>query len=234
MTIRPPSPPSSSEQARPLAWPSPLPPVTLEGSLVRLEPMRASPDAEVLSDLMLAAGHDAVDRYLTSDLRTPDAFARYVNDLTEEWASGTALPFVVRLKQAGHPLTGRLVGVTRLKDVIRVHRRMAIGSWYTPEVWGTGANTEAKGLLMAHAFEQMGAIRVELETDRRNDRSYAALTALGAVEEGILRSHRITRDGRHRDSVIFSVLDREWPSVKNRIAERLRVQQRKRPPTPSL
>jgi RimJ/RimL family protein N-acetyltransferase len=114
--------------------------------------------------------------------------------------------------------------VTRLKDAVRAHRRFSIGSWFTREVWGTGVNAESKGLLLAHAFERLGALRVELETDSRNGRSRAALAALGAVEEGVLRAHRITRDGGRRDSVLFSVIADDWPATRARIAARVAAQ----------
>ncbi|HTE46662.1 MAG TPA: GNAT family protein [Gemmatimonadaceae bacterium] len=208
----------------PATWPIPLEPMTLPGSLVRLEPLTPDAAPHVVDDLNLAAADDAVWQYLSSDGRTPDAMRAYVADLVAQWMAGSALPFAVRFVAPSHALTGRVVGVTRLKEVVRAHRRLSIGSWLARDAWGTGANAEAKALLLAHAFEHLGAMRVEFETDVRNLRSRAALAALGAVEEGLLRAHRITRDHNRRDSVLFSVIDTDWPEVRARIAARVRAQ----------
>jgi RimJ/RimL family protein N-acetyltransferase len=110
---------------------------------------------------------------------------------------------------------------TRLKNVSREHRKAAVGSWFTPSAWGSGANTESKLLVLKHAFENLGCIRVEFDTDVRNLRSRAALAKIGATEEGLLRSHHIMRDGFRRDTVIFSILDTEWPLAMEKLAARL-------------
>ena len=203
---------SSAEPFVAASWPIPLDPVTLRGNLVRLAPL--SP--EDIPELASAASHDEIWTYLTSHARTTEGMRTYVADLLAQHASGTALPFTVRLVTSGE-----VVGATRLKDVVRAHRRMGIGSWLTPSVWGKGVNVEAKMLLFEYAFETLGALRVELETDSRNSRSRAALQKLGLTEEGVLRSHRITRDGRRRDSVVFSVLDFEWLEIKRDLQRRV-------------
>ena len=222
MTKTPPN--STTPVLRPATWPIPLEPVTLVGSLVRLEPISPDQSAALAQEIASAAGDDEVWRFLVSDGRTPAGARDYVADLIAQWTSGDALPFVARLAAKDHPAAGTVVGVTRLKDAARAHRRFGVGSWFTRNVWGTGVNTEAKGLLLAHAFEQLGALRVEFDTDARNVRSRSALVALGAVEEGVLRAHRITRDGRRRDSVVFSIIADEWPAVRARIAERVAEQ----------
>src|SRR5262249_52144200 len=115
-----------------------------------------------------------------------------------------------------------LLGSTSYLDPVPQHRRVEIGStWYVPEVWGTPVNPECKLLLLAHAFDVLGLNRVSLCTDVRNTRSQAAIEKLGAVQEGVLRSHMITQGGRVRDSVTYSVVRDDWPRVKERLTARL-------------
>ena len=116
------------------------------------------------------------------------------------------------------------MGLTRLKNLSRQNRNAEVGSWFAPEAWGRGANTESKLLLLEYAFERLHCIRVEFQTDSRNIRSRNALAAIGAIEEGILRSRRITREGSRRDSVFFSILDNEWPLVKRHLTARVEAQ----------
>jgi N-acetyltransferase len=132
---------------------------------------------------------------------------------------GREYPFVVmRLADS------RLVGSTRYLDVQEDDRTVEIGwTWYAPDTWGGVVNPEAKYLLMRHAFETWGAIRVALRTDIRNLHSQAAIKKLGAKYEGLLRNQRIRPDGSYRDTVSFSVIDREWPAVKARLEARLRA-----------
>ncbi len=125
---------------------------------------------------------------------------------------GRALPFVVRSVESGG-----LIGMTRLKNLVREHRRATVGSWMWRPAWGTGANTEAKLLLLEHGFEVLQCVRIEFHTDRRNARSRAALIKLGAVEEGTLRAYALQEAGRRRDTVMYSVIDKEWPRVKRRL-----------------
>ncbi len=200
------------ESFPPASWPVPLPTRALSGRLVRLEPLKPEHGAK----LLLAGQHDDVWTYTTSDARTPDAMARYVDGLRREYTAGTALPFVVRWRT-----TGGIVGATRLKRLSRANRSAMIGSWYSPAVWGTGVNVEAKLLLLTHAFERLGCLRVEFHTDALNARSRVALARLGAVEEGVLRSAQLTREGRRRDTVVFSVLDTEWAQVRQGLESRL-------------
>jgi RimJ/RimL family protein N-acetyltransferase len=116
----------------------------------------------------------------------------------------------------------RVVGSTRYMDVQAASKGVEIGwTWYAPETWGTVVNPEAKFLLLRHAFEAWGAIRVQLKTDLKNLRSQAAIKKLGAKEEGVLRRHRFRRDGTIRDSVIFSIIREEWPAVKAAMEERI-------------
>jgi RimJ/RimL family protein N-acetyltransferase len=132
-------------------------------------------------------------------------------------SQGREYPFVVTQLS-----NGRLIGSTRYLDVQEDDRNVEIGwTWYVPDAWGGAVNPEAKYLLMRHAFEDWGAIRVALKTDIRNLHSQAAIKKLGAKYEGLLRNQRIRRDGSYRDTVIFSITDREWPAVKSRLEQRI-------------
>lgn len=196
----------------PAQWFVPLPITTLEGDLVRLESLRRDHAPE----LHEAGRHEAIWAYTTSAAPTPKAMRHYVDGLVGEYEAGSSLPFTVR-----QLATGRAVGVTRLKKLSRANRSALVGSWYSPAVWRTGVNVEAKLLLLKHAFDTLGCIRVEFRTDTRNTRSRTALTCLGATEEGVLRSCQITRDDNKRDSAVFSILDSEWGSVRRRLEVRL-------------
>ncbi len=193
-------------------WPIPLDPIVLRGEIVRLEPLL--PDHE--PELVEISRDQRIWRYLSSDGGSPQAMRAYLEQAFRDCRSGSAAPFVIRTT-----LQERVVGMTRLKELSREHRTGTVGSWIAPAAWGTGANTEAKLLILEHAFERLGCIRIEFRTDSRNARSRAALQKLGAVEEGTLRSCVETRDGNRRDSVVFSVLDGEWATVKRNLRARL-------------
>jgi RimJ/RimL family protein N-acetyltransferase len=187
-------------------------PVTLEGTLVRLEPLSHAHER----DLLVAAQDEEIWRVTIDDPRTPEAMRSYVSRALAARDSGLAFPFAVV-----HRGEQRAVGATRYHSISFPDRGLEIGfTWYAPRFWRTGVNTECKYLLLRHAFEQLGCIRVEFKTDSRNARSRAAILRLGAVEEGTLRSKVIMRDGHRRDSVYFSILDHEWPEVRDRL-ERL-------------
>lgn len=125
------------------------------------------------------------------------------------------VPFVIVDRSSG-----KIIGSTRFYDISAVNRSLEIGStWLTPSVWRTAVNTECKYLLLKHCFEILGTIRVQLKTDSRNIRSQSAIERLGAVKEGILRNHMILPDGYVRDSVYYSIIDKEWPDVKLRIEQ---------------
>lgn len=130
---------------------------------------------------------------------------------------GDQLPFATRDAASGRPL-----GSTRLQNIRREHRVYEIGStWLTPTAWGTGANAESKLLLLGHAFERLGARRVEFKTEATNERSRAALTALPARFEGIFHKHMLVRDDQNRDSAWYAVIDDDWPEVKQRLSARV-------------
>lgn len=188
-------------------------PVTLEGRLVRLEPL-----AENHLHGLCAVGLDAeLWRLTVSQVHSEADMSHYVAQALEAQAEGTALPFAVLLQQ-----TGEVVGSTRFGNLDVKNRRAEIGwTWLGRHFQRTGVNSEAKLLLLTHAFETWNCIRVELKTDVLNLQSRTAILGIGAVEEGILRSHQITENGRVRDSIYFSILADEWPSVKQHLIRRL-------------
>jgi RimJ/RimL family protein N-acetyltransferase len=188
-------------------------PVTLEGRHVRLEPL-----ALRHLDGLCAVGLDAeLWRWTGAEVATPADMRDYVATALAWQAQGSALPFALVV-----PATGQVVGSTRYANIDRVNRRLEIGwTWVARTAQRTPVNTEAKYLLLRHAFEGLGCIRVEFKTDVLNERSRRALLRIGAREEGVLRSHMITATGRVRDSVYFSILVAEWPEVKAGLVEQL-------------
>ena len=197
---------------RPASLP-PLAPITLAGTHVRLEPL-------TLAHLpaLTAVGLDPdLWAFTLALVRTPDDMRRYVEQALAEQAHGTALPFV-----QVDPRTGAVAGSTRLANYEPVHHRVEIGWTWLARPWRrTAVNTEAKRLLLAHAFDTLGAGRVELKTSARNARSRAAIGRLGAVEEGTLRHHMIHESGEMRDTVYYSILRDEWPTVRAGLDARL-------------
>lgn len=189
-------------------------PVTLEGVHVRLEPLS---EAHVpgLADIGLV---DAIwEHMLYGRMRTLADMRAWVLDLLARAGRGRDLPFAVI-----HLATGRVAGATRYLDMQPENRALEIGgTWYGVAYQRTAVNTESKYLLLAHAFEVLDCIRVQFKTDARNTRSQAAIERLGAVREGVLRNHMILPDGRFRDSVYYSILDREWPAVRADLLARL-------------
>lgn len=205
----------------PAEWPVPLIPVELRGQVVQLELLSDEHEPE----LMKICSDEQIWNYLTSYGGTPDAMHRYLQSAVCDYLSGSAVPFVIRVISKGS-----VVGLTRLKNVSRENRSAVVGSWLAAYAWGMGANTEAKLLLLTYAFETLGCIRIEFHADRRNLRSRNALVKMGASEEGILRCCHIRRDGSRRDTVVFSIIDSEWPQVKQKLQDRLEAQ-RDRAPT---
>jgi N-acetyltransferase len=187
--------------------------VTLEGRFVRLEPL-----ALMHVDALAAVGLDPdLWKWTTTSLRTPGEMREYVQSAIDDRAAGRALPFAT-IERA----TGTTIGCTRFANISIADKRVEIGWTWVAGPWQrTPVNTEAKLLMLRHAFESLGCIRVELKTDRLNERSRNAIKRIGGVEEGILRQHMITATGRLRDTVYYSILDREWPAVRDRLEARL-------------
>ncbi|HKU63289.1 MAG TPA: GNAT family protein [Gemmatimonadales bacterium] len=198
----------------PVATTSRLEPCVLEGRLVRLEPMRPSH-----LDQLCSAGLDPeLWRLTVSRIATPDDMRRYIDAALAEQQAGTALPFVTIWRT-----TGQVIGSTRFGNAALAHRRVEIGWTWLARPWQrSGANPDAKYLMLRHAFETLGMVRVELKTSTLNQQSRGAMKKLGAVEEGVLRRHMINEDGSPRDSVFFSILADEWPAVKAGLEDRLR------------
>ena len=188
-------------------------PVTLAGSHVRLEPL-TSAHVPGLARVGLDA---AIWRWGLSSLTTTEDMRAYVETALAEQRRGVSLPFAI-IAQAND----EVIGSTRYGNIAPPDHRLEIGwTWLAPPHQRTAANTEAKLLLLTHAFESLGAMRVEFKTDALNVQSRAALARLGAVEEGTFRKHMLTASGRVRDSVYFSIVDTEWPAVKARLTSRL-------------
>src|SRR5216683_6047045 len=186
-------------------------PFTLEGSAVRLEPLRRK-HAELFWE---AAKDDLEDifRWIPYSMKTPEDFHRLVDKAMTEQQRGESVVFATVERSSG-----RVIGSTRFMNIDRPNRRVEIGStWIAPAWQRTTVNTEAKYLMLRHAFEVWKCIRVELKTDALNQKSRNAILRIGAKEEGTLRKHVITWTGRVRDSVYFSILDAEWPDVKGRL-----------------
>jgi RimJ/RimL family protein N-acetyltransferase len=183
--------------------------VTLEGRHVRLEPLGMAH----LAGLAEIGLDEELWRWIPTAVRTREEMAAYIETALKEQERGISLPFALV-----EPATRRAIGSTRYGNIDRTHHRVEIGwTWVGREWQRTAVNTEAKYLLLQHAFETLGCIRVELKTDSLNEKSRAAILRIGAREEGIFRNHMITASGRIRHSVYYSILDSEWPTVKARL-----------------
>jgi N-acetyltransferase len=189
--------------------------VTLDGNAVRLEPIRRE-HWKLLWDVAKDSAED-IFRWIPYPMRTPAEFEQWADKALAEQARGESLVFVTV-----ECASGRLIGSTRFMNIDRANRRAEIGStWIAPAWQRTAINTEAKYLMLRHAFEEWKCIRVELKTDALNQKSRNAILRIGAKEEGTLRRHLVTWTGRVRDTVYFSILDSEWPEVKVGLEERL-------------
>lgn len=188
-------------------------PVILEGRYVRLEPLKAEHTAG-LAEIGL---DEDLWKWIPIPVRTREEMSAYVQTALGERANGSALPFALI-----DTASGRVIGSTRYGNIERVHHRVEIGwTWVARQWQRSSINTEAKYLLLRHAFERLRCIRVELKTDSLNERSRTAILRIGAREEGTFRNHMITASGRIRHTVYFSILDSEWPDVKIRLESKL-------------
>jgi len=192
-------------------------PVTLEGRHVRLEPLAKAH----LAGLAEVGLDEELWRWIPTAVRTREEMAAYIETALQEQERGVSLPFAI-LEKA----TGRAIGSSRYGNIDRTHHRVEIGwTWVAREWQRTAMNTEAKYLLLKHAFESLGCMRVELKTDSLNEKSRAAILRIGAKEEGIFRNHMITASGRIRHSAYYSIIDSEWPAVKARLEAKLSSRQ---------
>jgi RimJ/RimL family protein N-acetyltransferase len=189
--------------------------LTLEGSVVRLEPLRR--EHEMLFWQVAKDSLEDIFRWIPYSVRTPEDFRKLVDKAFEEQERGESIVFATVERGSG-----KTVGSTRFMNIDRTNRRVEIGStWIAPAWQRTAVNTEAKYLMLRHAFEVWGCFRVELKTDALNEKSRNAILRIGAKEEGTLRRHVLTWTGRVRDSVYFSILDSEWPEVKAKLEAKL-------------
>ncbi len=187
----------------------------LRGRLVVLEPLAPHHEQGVLA----AAADPAIWQWVSyPPPNTPERCRAWLEHAIAEMAAG---------RQAGYAVldaaTGEVLGSTRYCEWWPEHRRVEIGwTWLVPRVWGSGANVEAKLLLLGRAFDELGVLRVEFQTDAHNERSRAAIAALGAQFEGIFRKHKLVQGGRRRDTAYYGILDDDWPAVRAVLLTRLR------------
>jgi RimJ/RimL family protein N-acetyltransferase len=185
-----------------------LQPVKLKGHHVRLEPLRV----EHADALRAALADGELWRLWYTAVPTSHSMEAYIAAALAERNVGVSLPFVVR------EADGTIVGSTRYCNVDALNRRLEIGyTWYAAHVQRTGLNTEAKLLLLRHAFEKLDCIAVEFRTNWFNQRSRVAIARLGAKQDGVLRNHKLMADGSYRDTVVFSIIASEWPAVKRNL-----------------
>jgi RimJ/RimL family protein N-acetyltransferase len=191
-----------------------LEPVILEGATVRLEPLGRQHLERLIE---IGTGTDIFQWY-PMPVHTAEDMRAFVEAALTDQGAGTALPFATVERHSG-----LVIGSTRFANVDRPNRRVEIGwTWIVPAWQRTAANTEAKYLMLRHAFDVWGCNRVEFKTDSLNVQSRAALSRIGAVEEGTFRNHVVTASGRLRHSVYFSVIREEWPAVRSKLEAKLR------------
>jgi len=195
--------------------PFPLPPVTIEGRIVRLEPL----SRDHLDGLAEVAFDEALWRWTLAGAVDRPHLEAWLDTAVANGTAGTEQPFATIERASGRP-----IGSSRYLSIVPEHLRLEIGWTWIARPWQrTGANREAKLLMLEHAFEVLGCQRVEFKTHARNEQSRAALLGIGATFEGIFRKHMLGRDGQVRDSAYFSITDDEWPAVKSRLAESVDV-----------
>ena len=188
-------------------------PVTLDGSVVRLEPLTL----DHLPGLTSIGLEGELWRWTLNVNQTPGDMRAYVEAALASAAAGTEVPFATVERSSR-----RVIGSTRFLSIDAHHRRLEIGyTWIAPAWQRTAVNTEAKLLMLTYAFNTLGALRVEFKTDSLNERSRAALLGIGASEEGTMRNHMVTDSGRRRHSVYFSVIEEDWPRVRQNLDSRL-------------
>jgi N-acetyltransferase len=193
-----------------------LGPIILEGQFVRLEPLRRNH-----ADRLYEASLNLDWAWMLGPLRTREAVDQRIDDGLRLEERDEAYAFAVIIKQGE-----RLVGSTAYLSIKAKYKRAEIGStWYSPDLWGTMVNPECKLLLLKHAFEDWGAVRVELGTDSNNVHSQRAILKLGAKLDGRLRNYRVRPDGTVGDTMLYSIIDKEWPSVKAKLLARLKSYQ---------
>ncbi len=190
-------------------------PITLEGNHVRLEPL-----SESHHEPLCAIGLDPeLWKWIPTQVLNPDQMLRYIRTALSEQERGVSLPFATV-----HRASGKVIGSTRYLNIDEPNKRLEIGSTWIAKPWQrTAINTEAKYLMMRHAFAAIGCNRVEWKTDSLNTQSRNAILRLGAKQEGIFRQHMVTWSGRLRDTVYFSVIAPEWPDIKTALEAKIKA-----------
>ncbi len=189
-------------------------PVILEGNAVKLAPL----ESNYLEELWAAAANESLWLWTANIVKSKEDLQRYVETALDELERKVSLPFVTIEKTSN-----KIVGSTRFGNIDVKNRRAEIGwTWINPKWQKTFINTEAKLLMLTHAFEIWRCVRVELKTDALNEKSRNAILRIGAKQEGILRRQQITDAGRFRDTVYFSIIDSEWQAVKANLTDKLR------------
>ncbi|MGE8499453.1 MAG: GNAT family N-acetyltransferase [Pseudomonas sp.] len=186
---------------------------TLVGDLVELQPLHATHSAQLLE----AAADGELWNMTFTIIPNAQTVDSYIDTALRGREAGTMMPFVIVRRD-----TGQVIGSTRFWKIDRVNRKLEIGhTWLSASTQRTGFNTEAKYLLLTHAFDALNMVRVQFTTDELNEKSRAAILRIGAKQEGIVRHERIMPDGRKRNSVRFSIIDPEWPEVRARLQEKM-------------
>jgi len=189
---------------------------SLSGALLVLEPL----DLAHFSDLLLLAQDPRIWEHFPESRTDCEQHLEHLLEALQLRDAGVHLPFAVRLRD-----TGEIAGYTRLHSWDRQHRRAETGSWLHPNYWRSGVNAESKLLLLRHCFEELDLVRVQFKTAPDNHRSRTALEKLGATYEGLLRNDRILPDGRSRDTVVYSIIQEEWNTVRQGLLTRLQKYQ---------
>ncbi len=188
-------------------------PLTLKGEHVTLEPL----DVAHANGLSEAVRDGELWKLWYTSIPHPDGMKAEIERRLDLQTAGTMMPFAIRRND-----TGALCGMTTYMHIDAVHRRVEIGStWYARSAQRTAINTEAKLMLLAHAIETLGCIAVEFRTHWMNRQSRAAIARLGAKQDGILRNHMRMPDGSLRDTVVFSIIESEWPTIRRHLAHKL-------------
>ena len=188
-------------------------PITLTGTHASIEPL----GREHEEALRRAAADGELWRLWYTSVAPPEKMGEYIATALDMRERLDAMPFVIREKSSGE-----IVGCTRYFNVDAANRRLEIGhTWYSKRVQRGPINTECKLMLLSHAFEKLQCIAVEFRTHWFNHASRAAIERLGAKQDGVLRSHQVSADGSKRDTVVFSIIDGEWPAVKRHLRYQL-------------
>lgn len=187
--------------------------IILEGKRVKLIPV----DKKHVEGLFKAVDSEEVWRLLPTRMKSLEDIKNIVSEAIQLKENGTQLPFIVYDKDLDE-----IVGMTRLLNISKENRNLEIGwTWYASKVWRTRVNTECKYLLLTYCFETLNTVRVQFKVDTRNIRSNNAVKRIGAIKEGVMRKERILHDGYIRDAAVYSIVDEEWPEIKNHLEERL-------------